>query len=439
MLKSKLHNTLLFVFLSLSIAAQVGVNTTDPKSILDIEVSDPTDPSPVDGILIPRVDDFTTVDPGADQDGMLVFLNNDVGSDPKGFYYWDNDIPDWVGIGGNSNGEWQDGTNTGGDNLIFAIQAEAAGQDVVIVDDTANGATFGLGTDSPVERFEMRGDGDNDMQLTSASTNPPNYIVENAGGTVDAPTPIDPSANRGEIGSLVAKTYANNNPISIEVGGSRFFVDRNVSGGVVPMRYGITLRDLANNDRFSQDQLERLSILGNGNIGLSNPDPTASLHLPRGTTAAGTAPIKFGGFNADVFPGTDPSNQPPVEALMSTPEAGALEFDGDHLYITDNANVRHEIATVGGGGATLPATVVQNVGVNVGTGNNNTQTITINVPGLDANTMSVICTPKSFVQQGLIISCFQNGGSNVVVTFTNTRSFNIGYFGNIAITAIAHN
>lgn len=77
--------------------AQVGVGTTDPKSTLDIEASSISTPTNEDGILIPRIDEFPSTDPTVDQDGMMVFITGD-GTETKGFYYWDNDIPAWVAI-----------------------------------------------------------------------------------------------------------------------------------------------------------------------------------------------------------------------------------------------------------------------------------------------------------------------------------------------------
>jgi len=58
----------------------------------------------------------------------------------------------------------------------------------------------------------------------------------------------------------------------------------------------------------------------NGNMGVSIPNPTARLHLPGGTTAAGTASLKIAsGY------------------LLPTKEAGAIENDGNHIYYTDNS------------------------------------------------------------------------------------------------------
>jgi hypothetical protein len=63
-----------------------------------------------------------------------------------------------------------------------------------------------------------------------------------------------------------------------------------------------------------------------GNLGIGVPTPTARLHLPAGTAAASTAPLKF---NA----GT----------LLTTPEAGVMEFDGTGIYLT-NTNHRRFIS-----------------------------------------------------------------------------------------------
>jgi hypothetical protein len=54
-----------------------------------------------------------------------------------------------------------------------------------------------------------------------------------------------------------------------------------------------------------------------GNLGVYVQAPTARLHFPAGTAAAGTAPLKL-------TAGTN----------LTTPENGALEFDGNNLFIT---------------------------------------------------------------------------------------------------------
>ncbi|MEQ1875073.1 MAG: hypothetical protein ABL958_00410, partial [Bdellovibrionia bacterium] len=68
-----------------------------------------------------------------------------------------------------------------------------------------------------------------------------------------------------------------------------------------------------------------------GNVGIGTTSPTAKLHLPASTAAAGSASLK-------IDQGT----------LLGTPESGAIEFDGTNLFYTDNSNTRRTIAAGGG-------------------------------------------------------------------------------------------
>ncbi len=79
---------------------------------------------------------------------------------------------------------------------------------------------------------------------------------------------------------------------------------------------------------------ERVRVNSTGNVGIGVTSPTAMIHLPASTTAAGTAPIK-------ITAGT----------LMTTPEAGAIEFDGTSLYYT-NGSGRQTLSTGAGGAMT---------------------------------------------------------------------------------------
>lgn len=85
----------LILFANCSIA-QVGINNTNPEALLDIEASNGATPANNDGILLPRIDKFPTINPGADQDGLHVYLTTTSGPDLPGFYYWDNNLSDWI-------------------------------------------------------------------------------------------------------------------------------------------------------------------------------------------------------------------------------------------------------------------------------------------------------------------------------------------------------
>jgi hypothetical protein len=66
--------------------------------------------------------------------------------------------------------------------------------------------------------------------------------------------------------------------------------------------------------------------VANGKVGVQTLSPTAYLHIRAGSATAGTAPIKL-------TSGT----------LLSTPEPGAIEYDGTHFYGTDSGGTRHQL------------------------------------------------------------------------------------------------
>ncbi len=60
-----------------------------------------------------------------------------------------------------------------------------------------------------------------------------------------------------------------------------------------------------------------MTLQSNGNVGIGTLTPTAVLNLKAGTATANTAPLKF-----------------VSGSLLTSPEAGAVEFNGDNLYLT---------------------------------------------------------------------------------------------------------
>lgn len=86
-------------FLCLSGKSQVGIGTTEPEAQLDIVASNPESPENIDGMLIPRLKNFPATNPGPSQNGMLIFLNNDLNDFTKGFYFWNNQQTAWSPVG----------------------------------------------------------------------------------------------------------------------------------------------------------------------------------------------------------------------------------------------------------------------------------------------------------------------------------------------------
>jgi hypothetical protein len=96
----KIILSIAFIASGLVASAQVGVGNVDPKTTLD--VTGATSGGAVasgDGVMVPRVTNLTAANIAA-ADGALVFLTVDSGADLRGFYYWDQSVPDWVAVGG---------------------------------------------------------------------------------------------------------------------------------------------------------------------------------------------------------------------------------------------------------------------------------------------------------------------------------------------------
>lgn len=93
--------------------SQVGVGTSTPMAVLDIEASNSVTPSNTDGFLIPRVSAFPVTNPTASQQGMQLYLTTAVDAKKPGFYYWDFPTLSWITIDSNKN--WKSDGNEGTD------------------------------------------------------------------------------------------------------------------------------------------------------------------------------------------------------------------------------------------------------------------------------------------------------------------------------------
>ena len=117
---------LFFAFTIVCVQAQVGIGTTDPKAALDIRASSTAAPSNLDGILIPKIDEFPASNPTAVQDGMMVYATGS-GAPGKGFYYWNNSLGTWVSVSGVKKiDDLTDGkSDVNGNSIFLGINAGA--------------------------------------------------------------------------------------------------------------------------------------------------------------------------------------------------------------------------------------------------------------------------------------------------------------------------
>lgn len=355
--------------------SQVGINTTTPSSLFEVKASNTSNPSINDGVIIPRVNTFPSANPGVEQNGMLIYLTNAVGIKERGFYYWDNPTLSWLPIAPE---EWKSGVNSGGTNLIYATRAQALGNDFVFTND----GKIGIGTKTPVERFELRGPGDNDMQITSASTNPPNFIFYNTGGTLDAPNALGTDQ---EIGSIIMKTH--DGVTMRENGGFRFFMDGTPSVGNVPSKFIISTTPSG-----GSVDVTRLVVRSTGNVGIGLDNPQAKLHLTAGSASANSAPFKFSS-------GTS----------LTTPEAGAMEYDGSSLYFTPSASKRQRMFMGYSTTTNLDFTSIAS---------RTSSDLTVTVNGASIGN-SCQCAPNSIIETGLMWNCFVSNTNTVTIRLYN--------------------
>jgi|694.fasta_scaffold03889_12 hypothetical protein len=141
---------------------------------------------------------------------------------------------------------------------------------------------------------------------------------------------------------------------------------------------------------------ERMRILGTGNIGIGTINPTARLQLAAGTSSANTAPLKL-------TAGTN----------LTTPEAGAIEWDGTNLFLTKSGDVRQTInqgltATTS---LDFPSTAVGAV-----------SNLTLTVTGADINDVVSLGVPNGSVPVTGDFSAWVSAANTVTVRYTNNST-----------------
>ena len=145
----KFYLTLLTFYIYLCLNAQVGIGNTNPQANLDISASNISNPTNTDGVLIPRIKNFSSIHPTVAQDGMLVFATGN-GIPNKGFYYWDNASLNWKSINSNNHKHFLGELFEGG--IIFYVYANGQHGLIASLHDLndSNGATWSGNTDTEI-------------------------------------------------------------------------------------------------------------------------------------------------------------------------------------------------------------------------------------------------------------------------------------------------
>jgi len=177
-MKKFIASLLLVTFIA-NTFAQIGINTTDPNATLDIVASNQVTPANTDGILIPRVDNFPLIDPTINQDGMMVYITGD-GTPSKGFYFWNNNILDWVSIVGSEkindllDGKSDDDGTDNGSSVFL-------GTDAGLNDDATDNKNVGVG----FEALKNNTSGNNNVAIGSYA------LIDNTTGENNTATGTD--------------------------------------------------------------------------------------------------------------------------------------------------------------------------------------------------------------------------------------------------------
>ncbi len=211
---------------------------------------------------------------------------------------------------------------------------------------TPSGSADNLGNHTATQPLQMAGftlNGSSisggDLTLDSTSNATKGDIILNAGG---GNVGIGTSAPSSRLS--IYNTASTNAEIISNTADSFLRLESNASGGkqwslVSSGTTGIGVGKFSIYD--ADNGVSRLAIDLNGKVGIGTTTPTAFLHLKAGAAGVNNAPLKF-------------TSGP----LLTTTEAGAVEYDGSHLYFTAAANgTRYQLDQQGGGSITLTGDV----------------------------------------------------------------------------------
>ena len=88
----------LFFIFCISVAitkAQIGINTNQPKAQLQVSAKNLVSGELDTGFGVPLLNNFPEINPTAEQNGMLIYLDTTSVSNATGYYYWDAATTSW--------------------------------------------------------------------------------------------------------------------------------------------------------------------------------------------------------------------------------------------------------------------------------------------------------------------------------------------------------
>ena len=294
------------------------------------------------------------------------------------------DAPEWFAFPGT------------GDMILNAVQT-VTGAKTHTAGFTANGEAVNLNVNS---NFSTNiNTGTSTGTVTIGNTNGTSAVNINAGsGDVNVNGDLLVSSVNGRIWGI--NGLASGHTVYFQYGGDASNRIENTWGSQAVFRAYHGTQFYNNNGEIARFGISSGSANSyfQGKLGIGQTSPSAFLHLKAGTAAAGTAPIKLAS-------GTN----------LTTPEDGALEYDGSNFSAT-TGSTRYTLAK------TLTITQALNFS---DVGNWGTESRTITLTGAALGDVVVLGVPSSATNAYSIYTAFVSASNTITVRYVNNEGNNL--------------